>query len=121
MAEIVRTEQYKSDLKRIYRVTVRKFGSGVAMETKRQVDEAEQRLADGWLPDISDPVHSSGRFSFVSIRNSQKLFYERDGDTGYMITAGYDRRNWKEHLRALESYADQQIARARLRGKRGPD
>lgn len=117
MAEIVRTEQYKDDIKRIYRVTLRKFGPIVALETKRQVDEAEERLADGWLPDKTDPDYHSGRFSFVSIRNNQKLFYERSGDTVYMVTAGHARRDWKVHLKGLESYVDEQIARARNRGK----
>lgn len=120
MLEIVKTEQYKNDLKRIYRFTLRRFGPTVALETKRQVDEAEQRLADGLLPDKTDPDYHSGRFSFVSIRNSQKLFYERSGDTIYMVTAGYARRNWKDHLKALESYADQQIARAKHKDKEGP-
>jgi plasmid stabilization system protein ParE len=120
MPKIAKTQQYGNDLKRIYRFTLRRFGPTVALETKHQVEEAEQRLADGLLPDKADPDYHSDRFSFISICNSQKLFYERSGDTIYMVTAGYDRRNWKEHLKALESYADQQIARARKRSKEGP-
>nr|VFJ68718.1 MAG: Plasmid stabilization system protein ParE [Candidatus Kentron sp. DK] len=111
MAKLYFTERYKRDLLRIYKTSLRDFGYGTAQKTMRQIRAVEARLREDELIGKTDPEHHSHRFSFVSIRNSQKLFFEKDGDVIYMVTAGHDHRNWKVLLKGLERYTDEQISK----------
>jgi len=110
MAKLYFTERYKRDLLRIYKVSLRDFGYETAQRTMQQIQEVENRLQQDQPIGKTDPDYHSHRFRFVSIRNRQKIFFEKDGDVVYMVTAGYDRRNWKILLKGLEKYADEQIA-----------
>ena len=98
---------------KIYKNTLRDFGYNTAQKTIQQIQAAEHRLASDHFQGKFDPEHHSDRFFFVTIRNPQKLFFERASDTIFLITAGYDGRDWKALLKGLEKYADQQIARSR--------
>lgn len=111
MPKIIKTEQYAEDLEKIYRYTYKTFGLQTARKTKQQIDQAERQLSKGTAPSKFDPKHHSPRFHFISIRNSQKIFFEPYKDRIYLVTAGHDRRNWKIILADLEDYADQQIAK----------
>ena len=110
MTKLYYTEQYKRDLLRIYKISLRDFGYDTAMKTMRQIKEVEKNLREDRPAGKIDPQHHSARFHFTSIRNSQKIFYERTDDCVFMITAGYAARDWKNLLHGLEDYADQQIA-----------
>lgn len=48
MPKIIKTQRYENDLKRIYRHTFRQFGFTIAQETKRQIDELEAKLVEGY-------------------------------------------------------------------------
>ncbi len=111
MPRIIKTQRYENDLKRIYRHTFRQFGLTVVQETKRQIDELEAKLEAGNAFIRHDDEYHAKRFSYLSIRNRQKVFFEVVDDTIYLVTAGYDRRDWKKHLKDLESYADEQVSK----------
>lgn len=111
MVKLYFTQRYKRDLLRIYKISLRDFGYATAQETMRQIREVEDRLRQGWQIGKVDPDYHSHRFRFVSIRNSQKIFFHKEGDAIYMLTAGHDRRDWKTLLKGLERYADEQIAK----------
>ena len=115
MAQLYYTQQYERDLLRVYKTSLRNFGYRTARETMRQIEDVENKLRQDRPVGKIDAVHHSHRFQFVSIRNSQKIFFERDGDSVYMVTVGYARRDWKHLLADLEDYADQHIKRAQQR------
>lgn len=79
------------------------------METMRQLDEAEHKLATETAFVRRDTDHRSDRFEFVTIKNSQTIFFERIGDDIVIVAAGWSGRNWKERLEEMQPYIDQQI------------
>lgn len=103
MGKIYRTSVYEQDLKRIYRVSKRRFGKNVALETIRQLQELEQKaLNDPEFGKINSDYHSP-IFKYANILNRQTAFFERIGDDVVMITVGFDGRQWEKGLADIES------------------
>lgn len=117
MPRLYYTYQYIGDLKKIYKISLRRFGLHTAQKTIQQIKDVEEQLKNNHTIGKIDPNYHSERFRFITIKNSQKIFFEYINNTIFMVTAGYDRRDWKTLLKDLEAYADQQISIAKKQEK----
>ena len=107
---IYKTPRAVDDFIRIVEYSYERFGMDTALETYRQLEEVEQRLSDNSDLGTLDPHHHSERFRYIQIDNRQKIFFERIGKDVVIVMAGGDTRNWKNILREMAPYIDQQIA-----------
>lgn len=112
MVDVYRTPEVEKQYKRIFKDSAKRFGLATARETRQQIIEAEKKLARETANIRRDPKHHSERFEYVSVKNSQKIFFERIGDDIVIVAAGYSGRKWKDRLEEMEAHIDRQIALA---------
>lgn len=109
MGKVFRTPTYKSDIRKIYAHSLRRFGEKVADATMLQMKQVEQAaLKDPSYGKLDTQYHST-IFRYKTIRNSQTLFFHRLGNDVVMITAGSCRRDWRVILNDLEAEIMQHI------------
>jgi len=109
MRKIYKTPQVEQQYKRIFKETAKRFGRRVARETMTQLRDAEEKLAkDKAFAKLNEKCFSE-RFEYLSIENSQVLFFERIGEDIVIVAAGWSGRNWKERLEDMQPYIDRQI------------
>lgn len=85
----------------IYKKSARKFGMKTALETLRQLEDVETKLADNPQLGRLDPEYHSDRFRYVQIKNRQKVFYETHGGDVFIVMADYDGRDFKTLLKQM--------------------
>lgn len=109
MNKVYKTPEVERQYKRIFKETAKKFGRSVALETMRQLQEAEEKLAKDYAYTKRDPEYHSERFEYVTIQNSQTIFFERLDDDIIIVAAGWSGRNWKDRLEEMQPYVDRQL------------
>lgn len=109
MNKVYKTPEVERQYIRIFKETAKKFGRSVALETMRQLQEAEEKLAADTAFTKHDPDYHSQRFEYMTIQNSQTLFFERLGNNIIIVAVGWSGRNWKERLEEMQPYIDRQM------------
>lgn len=109
MRKIYKTPEVELQYKRIFKETAKRFGQNVAIETLQQLTEAEEMLSKDEAFSKHDPVYHSERFEYVTIPNSQILFFERIKDDIVIVAAGWSGRDWKARLEEMQPYIDRQV------------
>jgi|AntRauTorckE6833_2_1112554.scaffolds.fasta_scaffold08819_3 hypothetical protein len=109
MRKIYKTPEVERQYKRVFKETAKRFGKRVALETMRQLKEAEEKLAKDAAYTRHDPEDHSKRFEYITIQNSQTLFFEYINDGIIIVAAGWSGRNWKDRLEEMQPYIDRQL------------
>jgi hypothetical protein len=109
MRKIYKTPEVERQYKRIFKETAKRFGKRVALETMHQLTEAEKKLATDEIYAKHDSEYHSERFEYITIKNSQILFFERINDDIIIIAAGWSGRQWKDRLDEMQPYIDKQL------------
>lgn len=109
MRKIYKTPEVEQQYKRIFKETAKRFGKLVALETMSQLTEAEEKLAKDIAYARHDPEHHSERFEYITISNSQILFFERIDGNIIIVAAGWSGRQWKARLEEMQPYIDRQV------------
>jgi plasmid stabilization system protein ParE len=109
MRKIYKTPEVERQYKRIFKETIKRFGESVALETMHQLESAERQLANDTAYTKHDPEYRSERFEYISIPNSQTLFFEEIGNDIVIVAAGWSGRNWKDRLEEMQPYIDAQL------------
>ena len=113
MPKIYKTPEVERQYKRIFKETAKRFGKRVAMETMQQLIEVENNLAKETAVSKINADFYSDRFEYITIPNSQILFFERINNDIVIVAAGWSGRNWKERLEEMQPYIDRQIEKLR--------
>lgn len=111
MVKIYKTPQVQAQYKRIFKETARRFGKSVALETLRQLEDAEEKLKTIHVSHGKNVNIHSDRFQSIKIKNAQILFYEHIGDDIVIVAAGWVGRNWIDRLIEMEPYIDAQLSK----------
>lgn len=109
MRKIYKTPEVELQYKRIFKEIAKRFSKTVAFETMRQFIEAENKLATDEAFSKRDPKYHSERFEYVTIENSQTLFFERIDNDIVIVAAGWSGRDWKSRLEEMQPYIDRQV------------
>ena len=109
MNKIYKTPEVERQYICIFKETAKKFGRSVALETMRQLQEAEDKLSKDSAFTKHDPDYYSQRFEYIKIKNSQTLFFERLDNDIVIVAVGWSGRNWKERLEEMQPYIDRQL------------
>lgn len=107
---VYKTPRAVDDFIQIVEYSYERFGMDTALETYRQLEDVEKKLADNQDFGTLDPYCHSERFKYIQIGNRQKVFFERIGEDVVIVMAGGDTRNWKRILGEMTPYIDKQIA-----------
>ena len=118
MNKVYKTPEVERQYIRIFKETAKKFGRSVALETMRQFQEAEDKLARGSAFPKHDPDYHSQRFEYITIQNSQTLFFERLENDIVIVAVGWSGRNWKERLEEMQLYIDRQLEKFKKLNKK---
>lgn len=109
MLKIYKTPEAERQYKRIFKETAKRFGKGVALETLKQLTEAEEKLIQDTDHSRYDPEFYSERFEYITIKNSQIVIFERVDNDIVVVAAGWSGRNWKKRLEEMQPYIDRQL------------
>lgn len=109
MRIIYKTPEVELQYKRIFKKTAKRFGRNVALDTMNQLTEAEEKLANDAVFARHDSKYHSERFEYITIENSQTLFFERINDNIVIVAAGWAGRDWKARLEEMQPYIDRQV------------
>jgi phosphoribosylformylglycinamidine (FGAM) synthase-like amidotransferase family enzyme len=74
-----------------------------------QLQEAEDKLAKGSAFPKQDSDYHSQRFEYITIQNSQTIFFERMENDIIIVAVGWSGRNWKARLDEMQPYIDRQL------------